>query len=306
MELGKKLKEAREEKQLSLQDIQDMTKIQRRYLDAIEKGNFRVMPGNFYVRAFIREYAIAVGLNPDELLEEFKNELPSTREEDEQAQLSRVKKHRRTSEPSGKPSAFLSFLPRIMVVLLIVGIIATVWYFYQSKTDPDNVNQPEDDPNQVQINRQNDDTADHTNNQSSDTPSEPDDMEEENKQEEERPEPPEPELVLIEENTTGSTPRATYELRNADELILNLEVTGECYIGLQNDKGKTYLGRIVTTDDSPQTFDLTGEKRIELNIGYAPALSLTVNDLAFEYPFDPNKRGNEHQKITIIVKETAE
>ena len=38
------------------------------------------MPGNFYVRAFIKQYAEAVGLDPEELFEEFKNEIPNTHE----------------------------------------------------------------------------------------------------------------------------------------------------------------------------------------------------------------------------------
>ncbi|MCG6183460.1 helix-turn-helix domain-containing protein, partial [Anoxybacillus sp. LAT_26] len=66
-ELGKRLREAREEKNMSLDELQEMTKIQKRYLIGIEEGNYAIMPGTFYVRAFIRQYAEAVGLDPDEL-----------------------------------------------------------------------------------------------------------------------------------------------------------------------------------------------------------------------------------------------
>ncbi|MEC0091337.1 RodZ domain-containing protein [Paenibacillus macquariensis] len=68
-ELGQQLKEARLEKGMSLDDVQEMTKIRKRYLEAIEAGDYKVLPGNFYVRAFIKTYAETVGLNPDELLE---------------------------------------------------------------------------------------------------------------------------------------------------------------------------------------------------------------------------------------------
>src|SRR5690625_7041564 len=78
MEIGVRLKEAREAKNLSLESLQETTKIQKRYLVAIEQGDFHVLPGKFYARAFIKEYALAVGLNPDELLEEYKSEIPST------------------------------------------------------------------------------------------------------------------------------------------------------------------------------------------------------------------------------------
>ncbi|WP_139037439.1 helix-turn-helix domain-containing protein, partial [Bacillus pumilus] len=60
-ELGKRLVEAREEKGMSLEDLQTVTKIQKRYLLAIEQGNYDIIPGKFYVRAFIKQYAEAVG-----------------------------------------------------------------------------------------------------------------------------------------------------------------------------------------------------------------------------------------------------
>ena len=62
--------------------MQEITKIQKRYLVGIEEGNYSIMPGTFYVRAFIKQYAEAVGLDPDEIFEEFKNEIPSHQTEE--------------------------------------------------------------------------------------------------------------------------------------------------------------------------------------------------------------------------------
>ena len=95
-ELGTILKEARIAKNLSLDDLQEITKIQKRYLIGIEEGNYSLMPGNFYVRAFIKQYAEAVGLDPEELFEEFNNEIPSTHADDIPGQLSRVKTKQRS------------------------------------------------------------------------------------------------------------------------------------------------------------------------------------------------------------------
>ncbi len=77
-ELGDKLKQARREKGLSLDDLQQVTKIQKRYLVAIEEGNYAVMPGKFYARAFIKQYAEAVGLDSATLFDEFESEVPET------------------------------------------------------------------------------------------------------------------------------------------------------------------------------------------------------------------------------------
>ncbi|CAM2998969.1 helix-turn-helix domain-containing protein [Leuconostoc gasicomitatum] len=69
-QIGEQLKAARLKKNLSLDDVQTSTKIQERYLEAIENNNLGILPGDFYVRAFIRQYALAVDLNPEDLLGE--------------------------------------------------------------------------------------------------------------------------------------------------------------------------------------------------------------------------------------------
>ena len=44
----------------------------------LKKAIILAMPGNFYVRAFIKQYAEAVELNPDEIFETYKEEIPAT------------------------------------------------------------------------------------------------------------------------------------------------------------------------------------------------------------------------------------
>ncbi len=61
--LGERLKEARTAKGYSLDDLQSITKIQKRYLSGIENEDYSMMPGAFYVRAFIKQYSEAVGLD---------------------------------------------------------------------------------------------------------------------------------------------------------------------------------------------------------------------------------------------------
>ena len=79
-ELGTRLREARVEKGYTLNTLQQMTKIQKKYLQAIEDGQYEEVPGNFYVRAFVKQYADMVGLNGEDLLEEFQEELESQAE----------------------------------------------------------------------------------------------------------------------------------------------------------------------------------------------------------------------------------
>jgi len=69
--VGKKLRETREAKNLSLEKITNETHIRLRYLEAIESGNFSALPSELQVKGFIRTYAGYLGLNADSLIDVF-------------------------------------------------------------------------------------------------------------------------------------------------------------------------------------------------------------------------------------------
>ncbi|RPI05308.1 MAG: helix-turn-helix domain-containing protein [Ignavibacteriae bacterium] len=66
-QIGEELRKTRLEKDLSLMDISAETRISLKFLEAIEKGQFQILPQT-YVRAFLREYAFMVGLDPNEIM----------------------------------------------------------------------------------------------------------------------------------------------------------------------------------------------------------------------------------------------
>jgi transcriptional regulator with XRE-family HTH domain len=66
--LGEFLRRERELRHISLDDIAERTKISRRYLEAIEEERYDRLPGETFVRGFIRSYAQSIGLDPDDAL----------------------------------------------------------------------------------------------------------------------------------------------------------------------------------------------------------------------------------------------
>lgn len=68
--LAEELKESREKAEITLEHIASKTRIDLKFLNAIEEGNFEVMP-EVYIRAFIREYAAQCGLDPVSVLEKY-------------------------------------------------------------------------------------------------------------------------------------------------------------------------------------------------------------------------------------------
>lgn len=72
--LGDKLRKAREEKGLSLHDIEDGTSIRTQYIDAIERGDYSALPGAVYAKGFIRNYANFLKLDAAECLRQYNSE----------------------------------------------------------------------------------------------------------------------------------------------------------------------------------------------------------------------------------------
>ena len=70
--LGQSLREAREARHISIEEIASVTKIVSRYLEALENDRLDIMPGGFFIKGIIRAYANAVGLDGEEILSRYK------------------------------------------------------------------------------------------------------------------------------------------------------------------------------------------------------------------------------------------
>lgn len=150
-ELGRHLKEARLQKGMSLDDVQEVTKIRKKYLEAIEAGDYKVLPGSFYVRAFIKTYAEAVGVNPDELMEEHGN-VPAAPVDTTMETVIQKRSRRTETERNAK------WLPTVLMWTFPVLIIAVIyWYASSNMSKPDsetvdssNVTNEQQDPAKIE------------------------------------------------------------------------------------------------------------------------------------------------------------
>lgn len=139
-ELGSKLRDARIERGYTLNILQQKTKIQKKYLQAIEDGQFDVLPGQYYIRAFVKQYADIVGLNGNQLLEDYEAEIMSPVEEQESAIEdvaipSRLERHQQGEKSQWE--IVLSYLPMILLITIILLIIATLIFAIQSISQKD-------------------------------------------------------------------------------------------------------------------------------------------------------------------------
>ena len=70
-DFGGKLRLARERRGISLRQIAASTKISVAALEALERNDISKLPGGIFSRAFVRSYAVEVGLDPDDTVREF-------------------------------------------------------------------------------------------------------------------------------------------------------------------------------------------------------------------------------------------
>ena len=73
---GIKLREARERRGVSLRQIANATKISVSVLEALERNDISRLPGGIFGRAFVRSYAVEVGLDPEETIHDFIAQFP--------------------------------------------------------------------------------------------------------------------------------------------------------------------------------------------------------------------------------------
>ena len=77
--VGERLKAAREEKGLSLEDLAAQTRIPQRHLESLETSEWDKLPAPTYTTGFAKSYATAVGLDRAEISEQLRAEMGGTR-----------------------------------------------------------------------------------------------------------------------------------------------------------------------------------------------------------------------------------
>ena len=276
-ELGNRLKEAREAKGYSLDDLQRITKIQKRYLIGIEEGNYDAMPGKFYVRAFIKQYSEAVGLQPEVIFEEHKDDIPTAYEDEIPVSLSRVQSRKSVSESSTK---VFDFIPKLFIALFVIGALIALWVFWQGKVE-DKTPETNKSENQTQVDVDENKSAEgekpEEETKDKDQTEETKSSQDENAVEEKEKNP---EQSLEAVNTSGY--KTTYELKNADEFKMQLSAKGDTWVGVYNAEDELQFEGLLKKDNKKE-FDFTSEKQAYLVIGNASNTDIIVNGKQLEY-----------------------
>jgi cytoskeleton protein RodZ len=79
-EIGRLLEQKRKERGLTLEEVEQATKIRKRYLTALERENYAILPDAVYARGFLKTYANYLGLDGEALSRQLKSSTKTRRE----------------------------------------------------------------------------------------------------------------------------------------------------------------------------------------------------------------------------------
>ncbi len=121
-DFGSHLKHQRELRGISLDEIASATKIHIRYLKALEENTFDDLPGEVFIKGFIRSYGRAIGANLQELIAAY----------DETVGRERLEVREKTEQETNTETKKQLFLGNLLVGgFLGLFILFAIWYLLQ-------------------------------------------------------------------------------------------------------------------------------------------------------------------------------
>jgi len=280
-DLGALLRKAREQRGYTLDDIQEYTKIRKRYLEAIETGEYKVLPGSFYVRAFVKTYAETVGLDAEEVLRLYHRELPQPPSSETAIPEPMIKPRRRSVQHNDRWGKVAVSLLMWAFPILIVAVIYVYW---TNNKDPDTKELNPNPPISTE-------TASPT--LPSETPSV-------TPSETPPPTPSVEPVTLTFVKKVGSV--NYYDVTPGTGHKLKLVVTGRAWIEVRenNRNGTVKFSKNVSQADT-LTFDLTIP--LYVNVGRTDLVEFFVDDATFD---DGNASGSTKYIFTPVAANATE
>jgi cytoskeletal protein RodZ len=260
------------EKGISLEELQEITKIRGRYIEAIESGDYSVLPGTFYARAFIKNIAEVLGMDPQQVLSQFEGELPKANPAASEA----IKQARPVKTTIPTPSS--RWFTRGIVYLFVILLASLTYYLIVENLDPQVEHNDSVPPGMnTEVTTPDGGTASPTtpgtgNETGGATPT---------------PAPatppttetPDANTVEVLYNKTGSVGRTEadyYTVNGAEELVVTLKFKGDCWFSFnQGDANGEIIESVTLQGGAERTWKLKDSAWLKL--GNPPAVEMTIN-----------------------------
>ncbi len=137
-EIGATLKEAREDMGVSLEEVANDLKLRVSQLEDIESGNLDAFKDVFYLKYFIRDYAKYLGLNYEDMIDEFNEylfectsriSLDEIKKAKKKLEKNQKKEERRIASPYTLERKQIITIPPFLFYIGIIIVVFVVSYF---------------------------------------------------------------------------------------------------------------------------------------------------------------------------------
>ncbi|MEQ7193565.1 RodZ domain-containing protein [Enterococcus avium] len=263
--IGETLRKARIDKKISLDELQQRTKIQKRYLLAIEENDFHELPSDYYLRTFIRQYADEVKLDGNYLIDVLDGKDRPMPTYPELETVDGLRKNKHVESPTR--ARFKATLPMILLGLVALAIISVVGYMtwldhQETAIIPEN--------SSVQVERS-DVSSSVAEKVSSSQP----------KPVESSKEPEKPKMAFTMENNT--TNAATMKVEHAEKpLKISFTGTERVWVGVQVNGSLTYQ-KTLEKGESETTELPADTAQAVITVGMAKYAEVKINDQALDF-----------------------
>ena len=122
-DFGGRLRQARERRGVSLRQIAVSTKISAAALEALERNDISKLPGGIFSRAFVRSYAVEVGLDPEQTVREFLDRFAQEPAPSEQRIAVAIPEEERRYQEQQRRAARTLTLAGVTLVVIVVAAL---------------------------------------------------------------------------------------------------------------------------------------------------------------------------------------
>lgn len=116
--LGEKLRQAREERDITLSEVAEQTRISPLYIESIENDNYKPLPGGIFNKGFVKSFAKYVGVDEQEALQDYARLIASQEGTDVFEDPQTYRPEVLTDDRNGG-----SMLPTIIIAVIILGLM---------------------------------------------------------------------------------------------------------------------------------------------------------------------------------------
>jgi cytoskeletal protein RodZ len=125
--LGEKLRQAREERGITISEVAEQTRISALYIDSIEKDDYRNLPGGIFNKGFVKSFAKYVGVDEQEALQDYARLIAS--QGSEVADEPKTYRPEVLTDDRSSSSKFTTIIfAGVILSLMVAGVLMLVRY----------------------------------------------------------------------------------------------------------------------------------------------------------------------------------